>query len=77
MVNSKHINPINFLAPLKNKNILITSAGKEMGFFAILEAIKKSAFIWELIKSKKDLKIYRKLKHIMKMYGYYERQNFA
>jgi len=45
LVNSKHINPINFLAPLKNKNILITSAGKEMGFFAILEAIKKSAFI--------------------------------
>ena len=53
---------------LKNKNILITGGGKEIGFSAILEAIKESAFVCAIIKSKKDLKIYRMLNHIMEIY---------
>ena len=67
-MHQKRLAIVNFLVLLKNKNILITGGGKEIGFSAILEAIKESAFVCAIIKSKKDLKIYRMLNHIMEIY---------
>ena len=41
---------------LKNKNILITGAGKGIGFSSVKNFLLEDAFVYILIKSKKDLK---------------------
>jgi len=41
---------------LKNKNILITGTGKGIGFSAVENCIKEDAFVYALVKSKKDIK---------------------
>lgn len=41
---------------LKNKNILITGAGKGIGFDSVRNCIEEGAFVYALIKDKKDKK---------------------
>ena len=46
---------------LKNKNILITGAGKGIGFETVKMLINEGAFVYALIKSKQDYKKFRKV----------------
>lgn len=41
---------------LKNKNILITGAGKGIGFECVKNCIKEGAFVYALIKDKRDIR---------------------
>ena len=41
---------------LKNKNILITGAGKGIGFECVKNCIKEGAFVYALIKDRRDIK---------------------
>ena len=41
---------------LKNKNILVTGGGKGIGFSTILQTIKEGAFVYAIVRSKKDIK---------------------
>ena len=41
---------------LKNKNILITGAGKGIGFESVKNCITEGAFVYALIKDKRDKK---------------------
>tara|TARA_B100000963_G_scaffold60448_1_gene48358 strand:+ start:32416 stop:33153 length:738 start_codon:yes stop_codon:yes gene_type:complete len=54
---------------LKNKNIFITGAGKGIGFSSTLEAIKQGAFVYALVKSKKDKKKFKNIKNIKLFFG--------
>jgi 3-oxoacyl-[acyl-carrier protein] reductase len=54
---------------LKNKNIFVTGAGKGIGFATVLEAIKQGAFVYALVKSKKDKHKFKKLDNIKVFYG--------
>ena len=54
---------------LKNKNILITGGGKGIGFSSITEAIKEGAYVYAIVKSKKDLQKFKKLKKIKVFLG--------
>jgi|TARA_B110000211_G_C14048717_1_gene540194 NAD(P)-dependent dehydrogenase (short-subunit alcohol dehydrogenase family) len=47
---------------LKNKNILITGAGKGIGFSAVENCIKEDGFVYALVKSKKDIKKFSNFK---------------
>ena len=49
---------------LENKNILITGAGKGIGFSLAKIALNEGAFVYALIKSSKDKKKFEKLKNI-------------
>lgn len=48
---------------LKNKNILITGAGKGIGFSCIETFLNEGAYVYALIKSKKDIKKFNKYKN--------------
>ena len=50
---------------LKDKNIFITGAGKGIGLSTTLEAIKQGAFVYALVKSKKDKKKFKNLKNMV------------
>ena len=54
---------------LKDKNIFITGAGKGIGLSTTLEAIKQGAFVYALVKSKKDKKKFKNLKNIKLFFG--------
>ena len=45
---------------LKNKNILITGAGKGIGFSCIETFLNEGASVYALIKSREDLKKFNK-----------------
>jgi len=40
---------------LKNKNILVTGAGKGIGFSTILQLVKEGAYVYAIVRSRKDL----------------------
>lgn len=54
---------------LENKNILVTGGGKGIGFSTILEAEKEGAYVYAIIKSKKDSKKFKNIKNIKIFYG--------
>ena len=54
---------------LKNKNIFISGAGKGIGFALTLEALKEGAFVYALIRSRKDGKKFKNLRNIKIFYG--------
>ena len=54
---------------LKNKNIFISGAGKGIGFALTLEALKEGAFVYVLIRSRKDGKKFKNLRNIKIFYG--------
>ena len=54
---------------LKDKNIFITGAGKGIGLSTTLEAIKQGAFVYALVKSKKDKKKFKNLKNVKLFFG--------
>ena len=54
---------------LENKNILVTGGGKGIGFSSILEAEKEGAYVYAIIKSKKDSKKFKNIKNIKIFYG--------
>ena len=47
---------------LKNKNILITGGGKGIGYSCIEEFLNEGAYVYAIIKSKKDFKILKNLR---------------
>ena len=54
---------------LKDKNIFITGAGKGIGLSTTLESIKQGAFVYALVKSKKDKKKFKDLKNLKLFFG--------
>ena len=38
------------------RNILVTGGGKGIGFSTILQTIKEGAFVYTIVRSKKDIK---------------------
>ena len=40
---------------LKNKNILVTGGGKGIGFSTILQLVKEGAYVYAIVRSRKDL----------------------
>ena len=46
------------------KNILVTGAGKGIGFATVVSLVKKNYFVFALIKNKKDNKYFKKFKNI-------------
>lgn len=54
---------------LKDKNIFITGAGKGIGLSTTLEAIKQGAFVYALVKSKKDKKKFKDFKNVKLFFG--------
>ena len=46
---------------MKNKNILVTGGGKGIGFSTILQIIKEGAFVYAIVKSKKDIKKFKNI----------------
>lgn len=48
---------------LKNKNILITGGGKGIGYSCIEEFLNEGAYVYAIIKSKKDFKNFKKFKN--------------
>jgi len=49
---------------LKNKNILITGAGKGIGEQLVQRAIKNGAFVYAVIKDKRDNRKFKKNKNL-------------
>ena len=49
---------------LKNKNILVTGGGKGIGFSTILQTIKEGAFVYAIVRSKKDIKKFRNIPNL-------------
>jgi 3-oxoacyl-[acyl-carrier protein] reductase len=47
---------------LKNKNILITGAGKGIGFSAVENCLNEDGFVYALVKSEKDIKKFSNFK---------------
>tara|TARA_B100000780_G_C20958853_1_gene382644 strand:+ start:29 stop:772 length:744 start_codon:yes stop_codon:yes gene_type:complete len=47
---------------LENKNILITGAGKGIGFSAVENCIKEDGYVYALVKSKEDIKKFANFK---------------
>jgi len=54
---------------LKDKNIFISGAGKGIGLSTTLEATKQGAFVYALVKSKKDKKKFKNLKNVKLFFG--------
>ena len=54
---------------LKNKNILITGAGKGIGLSTVLECLKNGANVFALTKTKNDLENIKKLNNLHIFYG--------
>ena len=54
---------------LKNKNILITGGGKGIGYSTILELLKEGAFVYTIVRSKKDLKKFKNFKNLKVFIG--------
>ena len=49
---------------LKNKNILITGAGKGIGESCVYSLIKNGGFVYALIKNRKDNIKFKKIKNL-------------
>ena len=49
---------------LKNKTILVTGGGKGIGYSTVLELISEGAFVYTIIKSRKDLIKFKSIKNI-------------
>ena len=49
---------------LKNKNILITGAGKGIGESCVHNVILNGGYVYALIKNKKDNKKFKKFKNV-------------
>ena len=54
---------------LKGKNILITGAGKGIGFAAVEECLREGAYVFALVKSKQDFKKFQKNKNLKIFHG--------
>ena len=54
---------------LKNKNILITGAGKGIGLATVEQAVKEGAFVYAITRSKQDIKNLNKIKNLKTYYG--------
>jgi NAD(P)-dependent dehydrogenase (short-subunit alcohol dehydrogenase family) len=54
---------------LKNKNILITGAGKGIGFSSVIDCLENGANVYALTRSNKDLKRLRKYNNLHIFYG--------
>ena len=54
---------------LKNKNILVTDGGNGIGYSTILELIEEEAFVYTIVRSKKDLKKYKNSKNLKVFIG--------
>ena len=54
---------------LKNKNVLITGAGKGIGFSTLKEAISEGAFVFAVVRSRKDTKKFKGIKNLKIFYG--------
>lgn len=54
---------------LKNKNVLITGAGKGIGFSTLKEAISEGAFVFAVVRSSKDSKKFKGIKNLKIFYG--------
>ena len=61
-INLKYFRPI--LNDSKNKNILITGAGKGIGESTVKKIIEKEGYAYIIIKNKKDNKKFSKSKNI-------------
>ena len=49
---------------LRNKNILVTGAGKGIGLAVIREAVREGAFVYAITRSKSDLEKLRRIKNL-------------
>ena len=54
---------------LKNKNILITGAGKGIGLHTLKEAISEGAFVFAVVRSRNDSKKFKGIKNLKVYYG--------
>tara|TARA_Y100000590_G_scaffold461376_1_gene622787 strand:- start:1544 stop:2269 length:726 start_codon:yes stop_codon:yes gene_type:complete len=54
---------------LKNKNILITGAGKGIGLSSVIDCLNNGANVYALTRSKNDLKNLKKYKNLYIFYG--------
>ena len=54
---------------LNKKNILVTGAGKGIGFSTLVEATKQGAFVYAIVKSKKDKYKFRNMRSVKIFYG--------
>ncbi len=54
---------------LKNKNIIVTGAGKGIGLTTTLQIIKEGGYVYAIVKSKKDLIKFKKFKNIKVFIG--------
>ena len=54
---------------LKNKNILVTGGGKGIGFSTILQTIKEGAFVYTIVRSKKDIKKFKDIPNLKVFIG--------
>ena len=54
---------------LKNKNILITGAGKGIGLATVEQAVKEGAFVYAITRSKQDIKNLNKIRNLKAYYG--------
>ena len=54
---------------LKNKNILITGAGKGIGLATVEQAVKEGAFVYAITRSKQDIKNLNKNRNLKAYYG--------
>ena len=60
---------------LKNKNILITGAGKGIGLSCVIDCLNNGANVFALTRSKNDLKNLKKQKNLYIFYGDVRNQN--
>ena len=54
---------------LRNKNILVTGAGKGIGLAVTREAVKEGAFVYAITRSKSDLEKLRRIKNLKVFIG--------